>query len=268
MLKKGPELVNAPISPTLNTIQFKYYFIILTLFSATWLISNIAAVKLVSIFGITLTGGFIVFPFTTMLSSIIVEVYGYKNARQAIWSGFILNLSFVFFIYIVNLVPGSSHWDLDEQFKSILVPEIRIIFASLTSFLISDFSNSYLMAKMKIRSRGKSLLKRIIISSSLSLSIDIICFMLLAFYAAMPSSLLSKLMIAAYLKKLLCQIILFPLILYLIDKLKKSERIDIYDYDTKFNPFSIEAVYDPSSLKNTGEMIVFPVTSQATNSNK
>jgi uncharacterized integral membrane protein (TIGR00697 family) len=234
-----------------NVIQFKYYFIILTLFAATWLISNVAAVKLVSIYGVTLTGGFIIFPFTTMLSSIIVEVYGYKNSRQAIWSGFILNLTFVFFINIVNVIPSSSHWHLEDQFKNILVPETRIILASLISFLLSDFSNSYLMAKMKIKSQGRSLLKRILVSCGLSLSIDITCFMLLAFYGAMPSSILLKLMSAAYLKKIFCQIALFPLILYLIELLKKSEGIEVFDYETKFNPFSIDNIYEINSLKET-----------------
>ncbi len=78
-------------------VHFKYLFLIFSLFSATWLVSDIVAIKLVSVFGITLTGGFIVFPFNTMLGSILVEVYGYKNARQAIWSGLALNLTFVFF---------------------------------------------------------------------------------------------------------------------------------------------------------------------------
>ena len=230
-------------------IQFKYFFIILTLFSATWLISNIAAVKLVSIFGIVLTGGFIIFPLTTMLGAILVEVYGYKNARQAIWAGFILNLCFVFFINIVNLVPASPQWKYEEQFKNILIPETRIIIASLMSFLLSDFANSFLMAKMKIKTRGKSLIKRIIASNSIAISIDIICFMLLAFYGAMPANVLSKLLLAAYFKKFSCQILLLPIIWYLINSLKNAEGFEIYDYDTKFNPFSMDNVYAINSIK-------------------
>ncbi len=257
---RGSQLSDTIGSPIVNTFQFRYYFIVLMLFVSTWLISNISAIKLVSVFGIPLTGGFIVFPFTVILGSILVEVYGYKYARQAIWSGFILNTSFIFFINLVNIIPSSPHWNLDQQFKNILVPETRIITASLFSFLLSDFSNSYLMAKMKIRDKGKSLLKRIIISSFLSLTIDIFCFILLAFYDTMPTSLLKKLLIAAFFKKLICQILLFPLIIYLIEILKKFEGIDVYDFDTKFNPFSIEAIYTTASLKNTeqlGEIISF-----------
>lgn len=248
MLKKSLESFNTTLL-TGTAVQFKYYFIILTLFSATWLISNIAAVKLVSIFGITLTGGFLIFPFTTMLSIIIVETYGYKNARQAIWSGFILNLTFVFFINMVSIIPSSPYWNLESQFNSILVPGTRIIFASLISFLLSDFANSYLMAKMKTKNHGKSLIKRVLVSYAISITIDITCFMIIAFYGKMPTYVLAKLMLAAYCKKMICQIILFPIILYLIDFLKNIEGIDVYDYDTKFNPFSLDNVYDLNSFK-------------------
>lgn len=247
MLNNNSESINKISLGT--TIQFKYFFILLTLFSATWLISNIAAVKLVSIFGVVLTGGFLIFPLTTMLGAIIVEVYGYKNARQAIWAGFILNLCYVFFINIVNIIPASPHWKLEEQFRNILLPETRIIIASLISFLLSDFANSYLMAKMKIKTKGRSLAKRIITANSLAISIDIICFMLLAFYGAMPTNLLLKLMLAAYLKKFSCQIILLPIIWYLIFSLKNAEGFEIYDHDTKFSPFSIDNLYEMNAIR-------------------
>ncbi len=244
ILYKQFSRISVKASYLMNNIKpFKYFFIILMLFSATWLTSNIAAVKLVSIFGITLTGGFLIFPLATMFSSILVEVYGYKSSRQAIWSGFILNISFIFFLNIVNFIPSSPYWDLDKQFNNILVPETRIIIASLISFLLSDFLNSYLMAKIKIKSYGKSLLKRIFVSYSLSFSIDIILFMLLAFYGSIPDLLLAKLVFAVYFQKLICQIILLPLIFYLITLLKSLEGIEIYDYDTQFNPFSIDNEY-------------------------
>lgn len=247
MLKNNTEKANVLLFGEM--IQFKYFFIVLTLFSATWLIANIAAVKLVSVFGVVLTGGFIIFPITTMLSNIIVEVYGYKNARQAIWAGFILNLSFIFFINIVNVIPSSPYWKLEEQFKNILIPETRIILASLISFLLSDFSNSYLMAKMKLKNKGKSLIKRILISSGTSISIDIICFMMLAFFGTMPVVILIKLICAAFIKKYCCQILLLPFIWYLIDCLKSGEGIEIFDYDTKFNPFAIENIYELNSIR-------------------
>jgi len=231
-----------------NQIHFKYLFIVLALFISTWLTSNIAAVKLVSVFGIMLTGGFIVFPFTTMFGSVLVEVYGYKNARQAIWAGLALNLTFVFFINIVYLIPASSYWKLNDAFKSILVPGMRIAAASGISFIIAEFVNSYLMAKMKISSKGKSLVKRIFVSCSCSFLLDITMFLMLAFYGTMPNKLLITLIFMAYIKKVLCQIIFFPLVCYIASLLKKHEGIDIYDYNTKFNPFLLDNVYEYDQL--------------------
>jgi uncharacterized integral membrane protein (TIGR00697 family) len=231
-----------------NSIQFKYFFMILALFTATWLSSDITAIKLVSVFGITLTGGFIVFPFTTLLGTVIVEVYGYKNARQAIWSGLIINSVFVFFVNIVYFIPSSPSWMLNNQYKNILIPETRIIAASLISFLFSEFINSYLMAKMKINSQGQSLIRRVLISSGFAFFFDVTCFLILAFYGTMPDSILSKLIFYAYFKKVLCQILFLPVIFGLSAWLKKLEGIDICDYDTSFNPFSLDNLYQVSSL--------------------
>jgi uncharacterized integral membrane protein (TIGR00697 family) len=242
-------------------IQFKFYFLIMSLFASTWLIANIAAIKLVSIFGITLTGGFIIFPLTTLFASIIVEVYGYKNARQALWVGLILNIMFVVFTHLVNIMPSSPHWKLDEEFHKILLPETRIIFASLISFCISTFFNSILMTKMKIRSRGKSLIKRILVANSISLFIDITCFLTLAFYGAMPNGILFNLISVAYLKKIAAELILFPLTWYLIYLFKKKEGVDIYDLNTNLSPFSLDNVYElNSSSSNLSSRCVSHVT--------
>lgn len=238
------------LTPPKTGIQFKFFIIFLTLFASTWLIANIAAVKMVTVFGIVFTGGFIIFPLTSMFNILIVEVYGYKNSRQAIWAGFLLNVAYVFFINIVNIIPSSPYWHMDKQFQNILVPETRIVAASLFSFLIADFINSYLMAKMKIKSNGGSLVKRILIASSISLSFDLCCFITLAFYKTMPDYFFIKLLFSAYWKKILCQLFLFPLVCYLIALLKKLEGIELYDYDTQFNPFSLDNAYEIPTESN------------------
>lgn len=232
-------------------IQFKFFTLLLTFFAATWLIANIAAVKMVAVFGLTFTGGFIIFPITSIFNSIISEIYGYKNARQAIWSGFILNISYVCLINLVNIIPSSPHWQMHEQFKNILVPETRIINASLISFVLSDFINSYLIVKMKLKNHGKFLYKRIIIASFIAQSIDIICFIIIAFYKILPNATLMILLPTVYVKKILCQILLLPFACYLITLLKKSEQVDIYDDDTKFNPFLFDNIYDLNASRIT-----------------
>ncbi|MDP3560058.1 MAG: queuosine precursor transporter [Legionellaceae bacterium] len=239
------------ISSTQSNIHFKYKYLFFTFFSATWLISCIAAVKLVSIFGLTLTGGFMIFPFTSLAGTLIIEIYGYKNARQAVWSGFLLNILFVLFIYLVSVFPASPYWDLQNEFDIILMQSLRITCASLVSFMISFFLNAYIMSNMKLRNNGKALLKRILLSSTVAITVDIVCFITLAFAGTLPTAAFMKLLIAAFCKKIICEILLLPVIWYFIDKVKANEGIEIFDFSTNFNPFSMDNVYDFNDYKKT-----------------
>ncbi|MFJ1270096.1 queuosine precursor transporter [Legionella lytica] len=231
--------------------HFKYKYLIFTLFSASWLTSCVAAVKLVSIFGITLTGGFIIFPLTSISSTILVEIYGFKNARQAAWCGLLLNIFFVFFIFFVGLIPSSPHWGLQSEYNHILLQSSRIIFASIVSFVISFFLNAYYISTMKIKCEGKNLPKRILISNTIANTVDITCFISLAFLGAVPFNVYCQLLLAASIKKFLCEIILLPIAWYLIDKIKIHEGIEIFDLKTNYNPFSLENVYELNAYRET-----------------
>lgn len=218
--------------------HFKYLFYVLTAFIGIWISSNIVAIKLVSIYGITLTGGFFTFPFTTMLGMVIVEVYGYKNIRQAIWSGVIINLIFLFSLLFVNTLPSSPEWKLGNEFKLILVPSIRILTASIVSFLAAEFINGYFMAKLKLKfgNNTNSLIARMMIACGSSFLLDIFLFLTIAYYGSISTSAFKSLLIIAYLKKVGCQLLLLPLSIYLIRQLKKIENIEISDHATKFTP--------------------------------
>lgn len=225
----------------------KYFNFVLTLFISSWLISDILAIKIVSFWGITLTGGFLTFPLTMALSILIVDVYGYKNARQTIWCGWIINLIYISALNIINVIPSAPEWKLQHEFEAILLPHTRIILASIISFWISGFFSSYIMAKLK--SRGNSLLGRILFSSFIGVSLDIILFFTLGLIGTFPLSLLKHVFFFAYIKKIICEIILLPLLWFFIDKLKRLEGFEIYDYETNFNPFRIDNIYDISDFK-------------------
>ena len=227
--------------------QPKYLSICLVLFSATWLISILAAIKTVSFWGITLTGGFIAFPITTTLNSLIVDVYGYKNARQALWCGVIVGFTYLILMNIVNVIPSDPNWGLNKEFITILIPETRLILASIFSFWLSGSINNILMAKLKCR--GKSIYFRTIFSLSISLTIDISAYFLLGFLGSVPINILKKIFIFAYLKKIICEIMLLPLVWKLIDWFKKMEQFEIFDFDTDFSPFSFDNVYFLSDYK-------------------
>lgn len=228
-------------------IKVKYFYLILSFFLATWLISNVAAIKVISVWGITLTGGFFSYPLMTTLNIIIIEVYGYKFARQAIISGCILNLTYLLVLNLVNIIPPSPQWELQNEFQTILISQSRVLAGSLISFAISGFLNSYLMAKLKIK--GWSLLKRVLVASCISLSIDIILFFNISFLGAMNIDLLTNMFIYAFIKKIICEILLLPAIWLLVDFFKKIEGFEVCDIDTNFNPLSLDNVYDISAYK-------------------
>ena len=235
---------NQTIIKPIDQINFRFYPVILVLFVTTWISSDIAAIKLVNVFGITLTGGFIAFPFTTMFGNVIAEVYGYKNARLSIWLGTLADFIFVVSLYIVCILPPSDHWSLNNEFKTILFPGMRIVLASVVSLFIAEFLNSYLMAKMKINSNGRSLFKRVFVSCALSFFIDIVLYLTLAFYAVLPTAILISMIMYAYLKKIICQLLLYPVARLIIQYLKRIEKVDIFDYQTDFSPFSSDNIYD------------------------
>lgn len=235
-------------------IQAKYFHIVLTFFLSSWMISDIAAVKFISIGGITLTGGFLSFPFTSALGILIVDVYGYKFARQAIWCGCAINLSYLIFINIVNILPAAPEWTLEKEFQTILVPQTRIFIASILAFCISGFCRSYLMAKFK--RNGMTLLLRIIFSLIVSITLDLLIFFSIAFWGDISMGLLKKAFAYAYIKKIICEILLLPLIWMFIDFFKKKEGFEIIDANTNFNPFSMENVYDLDAYRKVRNQLV------------
>jgi uncharacterized PurR-regulated membrane protein YhhQ (DUF165 family) len=105
------------------------------------------------------------------------------------------------------------------------------------------------MSNMKLRNNGKALSKRILLSSTAAITVDIVCFITLAFAGTIPTAAFMKLLIAAFSKKVVCEIMLLPLIWYLIDKVKANEGIEIFDFSTNFNPFSMDKIYDFNNYK-------------------
>jgi len=253
-LKRKAEFVSR-----IDTVNFKHYHLALVFFAIMWMISNLAAQKLVNVFGITLTGGLLFFPFVTALSSVILEAYGYKNARRAIWIGITVNVVFIAALYLTYLLPSSPYWKLNDQFKQILLPGAKITFASILSFSIADFLNSYLMAKIKILSNGNFLFARIFIACAISFFLDVSVFLVIVFHGILPNHVLIILVCLAYLKKIIFQIILYPPSYALINFLKRSEGIDIFDFKTNFSPFSMDSDYEtpklnPINHRNTGDL--------------
>ena len=229
-------------------MQGKWLPVISGLFVGILLISNIASVKFVEIWKFTFDGGTILFPLSYIFGDILTEVYGYKASRKVIWTGFISAAVMALCLWFVGTLkaPAMNEWGEfeDQAYARILAPVGRIVLASLIAFVAGEFSNSYILAKLKIFTKGRFLWSRTISSTLVGQGVDTAVFCLIAFLGAIPTSVLIAVIVSNYIFKCLFEILATPLTYAVVIGLKKSEGMDVYDIGTNFNPFRI---FEPAS---------------------
>ncbi len=220
--------------------NFKYYDIITGLFVAVLIISNIVSTKVAKIGPFNFDGGNILFPIAYIFGDILTEVYGYAKSRRIIWIGFgslaLMALAFV----IVQQLPPAQDWPNQQAYESILGFVPRLVIASMVAYFLGEFSNSYILAKMKIWSNGKKLWQRTIGSTLVGEAIDTSLFSLIAFYGVIPMGGLLNLMATIYVFKVSYEILATPFTYKIVNFLKKAEGVDVYDTNTNFNPFKVQ----------------------------
>jgi hypothetical protein len=222
-----------------KSIQQHYssWFILAVVIFITCLITaNITAVKLVNIFGFVLPAAIIIFPVSYIFGDVLTEVYGYRQARRVIWLGFFCNLIAVVAIWLGQVLPPASFWEGQAAYERILGYTPRILFASFLAYLAGEFANSYVLAKMKIATKGRWLWTWTIGSTLVGEGLDSMVFMTLAFAGTIPTTGLASAIITQWLVKSLYEALATPLTYAAVNFLKRREGIDVFDYDTRFNP--------------------------------
>ncbi len=231
---------------------YKYYDFITALFVAVLLISNIASSAKIIDWGVSLFGlplafdaGTLLFPISYIFGDILTEVYGYKRSRRVIWAGFATAVLMSLTLWMVKLMPGEATWQGyagQAAYDSILggVVSGGIIIASLTAYFAGEFSNSYILAKMKIVTQGKWLWTRTIGSTLIGEAVDTIIFIVVATsFGVFPWEIALSLITANYIFKVSIEIIFTPLTYAIVSFLKQAEQEDYYDRETNFSPFSL-----------------------------
>lgn len=236
-----------PLLIETRMVPYRLYTLIAMLFGVSLLVSNILSSKLISVFGITMTGGALAFPMTYAFGDILTEVYGYKRARQLIWGTIACNLFAMLFIQLTIAMPPSPFWHKQQAFAEVLGSIPRVDIASLVSYCLGEFINSYVIAKLKLVYRGQLLWMRIVASTVAATMINGPVFALLAYYGKLPNEELLFLIGKIYIFNVAYEIFALPITYWLINFLKKKEAVDIYDDDTNFTPFSLETDY---SMRN------------------
>jgi len=220
--------------------NYKYFDIIMALFVAVLLISNIASTKILIFWKFTFDGGTLLFPLSYIFGDILTEVYGYRRSRRVIWVGFFCAGLMSLVLMLVTALPAASDWPFQEAFQNILGLTPRIVLASLVAYFAGEFSNSYLLAKLKVKTKGKFLWFRTISSTLLGEGIDTVLFVFIAFWGILPMTLLIPILISNYIFKCGVEILFTPATYKAVKFLKEKEEEDYYDYDTNFNPFSVK----------------------------
>lgn len=220
----------------------KYYDIILASFVAFLLISNICAVKIINLNGFLTDGGALLFPLTYIFGDILTEVYGYKYARRAIWTAFtIMGIASITFL-LVGKAPAGADWGLQSSWDNILGFVPRIVLASLVAFLVGQFLNAYVLAKLKIKFGKDKLWTRLIGSTVIGELFDTMIFTLVAFTGSgfMNGSDMIKFILQGWIFKTAVEILMLPVTYHIISFLKKSEQKDALDTRTNFSPLSLD----------------------------
>lgn len=218
----------------------KYYQFISALFVTCLIISNIIAVKIGAFGSYFLPVAVILFPITYIISDVLTEVYGFTAARRAIWTGFACNLVAVIAIFVAMKIPSAPFFENQKAFEQILGFTPRLLAASFVAYLVGQFANSVVLAKMKIKTAGKHLWMRTIGSTIVGEGLDSLIFISLAFYGVMPSGVIGGLIVTQWIFKSLFEVVLTPVTYAVVGYLKKSEQLDVYDKETSFNPLSMK----------------------------
>ncbi|MFH1218785.1 MAG: queuosine precursor transporter [Candidatus Peregrinibacteria bacterium] len=209
-------------------------------FVSVLLISNVASSKILSMGPFEFDGGTILFPLSYIFGDILTEVYGYKRTRKIIWMGFLMNVLMALVFMAVLALPAASGWENQGAFEVILGWTPRIVLGSVLAYAVGEFSNSYVLAKIKIWMDGKFLWVRTIVSTIVGEGLDTIIFVMVAFYGVLPNELLVAVILSNYIFKVGVEILFTPVTYLIVGFLKKSERMDVYDKGTNFNPFRLK----------------------------
>lgn len=218
--------------------NYRYYDLAVAASVATLIISNLGAVKLIAFGPIIADGGGVLFPLAYILGDVMTEVYGYKHTRRAIWTSFFWLLVMILALTIVRYLPAASEATNVDAFDQIFGFVPRIVAASLLAYLAGEFMNSFVLAKMKIRSKGKHMWQRLIGSTVVGESVDTTIFGLVAFGGILGSWDMFKFILIGVIFKTSVETLMLPVTYRVIHWLKKKEHEDYFDKKTNFTPLS------------------------------
>ncbi len=227
--------------------QFRNFDIVMAAFVAILLLSNvIGAAKLAQLdlplWGTAVFGaGILFFPVSYVIGDVLTEVYGYARARRCIWVGFAALIFMAFMCWVVVSLPPADGWPNQAAYEAVFGQVWRIVAASILAFWAGELVNSFVLAKMKILTKGRYLWSRTISSTFFGQAVDSLIFYPVAFLGIWTTQQVITVMITNWLLKVLWEVVLTPVTYVVVGTLKQREGVDIYDEGTNFTPFKASA---------------------------
>jgi uncharacterized integral membrane protein (TIGR00697 family) len=209
------------------------------LFVTCLLTANIIAAKLITVAGVVLPVAIVVFPLSYILADVLTEVWGYAAARRVIWLGFAANALMVAVIWIGGEIPPAPFWQGQAAYREILGQSPRILVASFAAYLLGEFANAFVLAKLKVATGGRWLWLRTIGSTVVGQALDSTVFITLVFAGTVPAGLLPTIVAGQWGVKVLYEAAATPLTYTVVGWLKSAEGVDTFDYRTDFNPIRL-----------------------------
>lgn len=218
--------------------NFRYYDILVHIFVVLLLISNLVAPKICAIGPFRISGAQLLFPITYIFGDVFTEVYGYSGSRRAIWIAFFASGLMALMGLTIVRIPAAKDWPNQQAFETVFDFVPRIVVASLAAFWCGEFANSYTLAKMKLLTEGRWLWTRTVGSTVIGQAVDTMIVMFLTFLGKQTIPKILVLIGSGYLFKVVYEVAATPLTYIVVNFLKRSEGVDVYDTHTNFNPFA------------------------------
>ena len=210
------------------------------LFCVCLILANMLETKLIQVGSIQSTAGILVFPITYILNDCIAEVWGYARARFIIWLGFLMNFFVVGMGKIATFLPAAHYFEHEASFDYVFGAMPRIALASFIAFLVGSFLNAYVMSRMKVASKGKNFELRAVVSTLVGESADSMIFFPIAFAGIVPAKDLLILIATQAAMKTAYEVLVLPLTVRIVKKVKEWDNSDAFDKDISYNIFNFK----------------------------
>lgn len=238
-----PAGVRAVEAREISGRRLRYYDYCMAAFAVLLICSNligagkVATLSLPLVGAVTFGAGILFFPLSYVLGDVLTEVYGYARARRVVWVGFAASVFAAGMAAVVVAMPPAADWTGQEALAAVMGQAPRIFAASILAFWAGEFANAFVLARMKVLTKGRYLWTRTIGSTVVGQGVDSLIFYPLAFLGVWDTRLVLTVMVTNYLMKVLWEVLLTPVTYKVVNGMKAAEGLDVYDVETDFTPF-------------------------------